>query len=317
MTADRNPQVVYGANANYILPALVSIWSLHRRASRPVNVMLYLEAPIEPHDLDLIDRARDRLGLQLERKIFPVNIHSEISGYSELNTKFPAITLLPLVLPGLVEGRCLFLDADTLVMGDVWELLDADMGDKPIGACLGINQVTFLHHRILKCRVSDLFRPGLARLKKKRNIHRMMNLGFVPEENYFNSGLLVMDCDVIRQRFADWRSLADVDRLLPYGDYADQDRLNEYFHEHWFRFPLKWNARHSLKRDLGRRQFRDVSDSLRREMQEAGEDPRMWHFIGRKKPWHKRYGPFRLTRQAFRDYHQVLAEFNAILSHGS
>ena len=30
MTADRKPQVIYGANANYILPALVSIWSLHK-----------------------------------------------------------------------------------------------------------------------------------------------------------------------------------------------------------------------------------------------------------------------------------------------
>ena len=309
MIADRNPQVVYGANASYILPALVSIWSLHKSASRPINVMLYLEAPIEPHDLDLIDHARDRLGLQLERKVFPENVCSEFEGYRELNSKFPAITLLPLVLPGLVEGRCLFLDADTLIMGDVWELLDLDMQGLPIGAAVGIGKES-LHYQPLSRR------PGIDR---KRN-DRIQNLGFVPSGgNYFNSGVLLMDCHVIRDRFPEWETLSSVDKLQPFTTLPDQDRLNQFFHGHWFQLPLKWNTRVGIKRYvvLKEQRYRFAPESIKREMREAAESPMIWHYMGPNKPW-KPFGkfPWRLTYSAFREYHKVLAEFNAILSHG-
>ncbi len=310
MTADHKPQVVYGANANYILPALVSIWSLHRTASRPVNVLLYLQAPIEPHDLDLIDRARDRLGLQLERKIFPENVHSEIVGYSELNTKFPAITLLPLVLPRLVESRCLFLNADTLVMGDVWELLDTDMEGLPIGAAVSIDKKD-LHFRPL---------PRRPTIERIRTIDRLHNLGFMPGGgNYFNSGVLLMDCNVVRDRFPEWETLSSIEKLQPFTALPNQDRLNQFFHGHWFQLPLKWNVRIGIKRSvtLNEQRFRYAPESIKREMREAAESPMIWHYMGATKPW-RRFGrfPWRLTYLAFRDYYRVLAEFNEILSQG-
>ena len=310
VTADCKPPVVYGANANYILPALVSIWSLHKNASRPVNFMLFLEAPIEPHDLDLIDRARDRLGLQLERKIFPANIHSEIAGYSELNTKFPAITMLPLVLPRLVEGRCLFLDADTLVMGDVWELLDTDMEGLPIGAAVSIGK------KDIHCQPLPR-RPSIERI---RTIDRLQNLGFMPGGgNYFDSGVLLMDCHVIRDRFPEWETLSSVEKLQSFTTLPDQDRLNQFFHGHWFQLPLKWNVRIRIKRyvTLNEQRFRYAPESIKREMREAAKSPMIWHYMGATKPW-RRFGrfPWRLTYLAFRDYYRVLAEFNEILSNG-
>lgn len=304
-----DPQVVYGVNTAYIVPALISIYSLHKHASRPINVTLYLESPIEPHDLDLIDRARDRLGLRLDRRIFPSNVLSGSEDYERLlpDVGFPVISLLPLVLPALVEARCLFLDADTLVMGDVAELLDLDMEGFPLGACTGLAQVP---------------RPRTD-VKRKRIADRSDALGFMPGRgNYFNSGMLVMDCDAVRERFPNWKSLADIDRLRPHGPISagpDQDRLNEFFYGHWFPIPVKWNLPTGTRRHIfiNHRRYRDAPDGLRRQMREAVEDPMIWHYMGRKKPWKKYWHGqilWQLVRRAFRDYAQTLVEFKRALS---
>lgn len=312
--ADNNltPPVVYGVNTAYILPALISIFSLQRNASRPVNITLYLQSPIEPHDLDLIDRARDRLGLRLDRRIFPANVLSGFEDYEELppGAGFPAISLLPLVLPRLVEGRCLFLDADTLVMGDIWELLVLDMGGMPLGACTGLAQVP-----------RPLPFPARTRPERRKRVtNRVDALGFMPGGgNYFNSGVLVMDCHVVRQD-PKWQSLAHIDQLGPHGPISagpDQDRLNEFFFGRWFPVPVSWNLPTGTRRHIAtnHRRYRDAPDGLRRQMREAVRDPKIWHYMGRKKPW-KGYGIFSwyLTRQAFRDYRKAQKEFTDLMS---
>lgn len=311
-TSSDSMQVIYGANENYVLPALVSIWSMWRNASQPVEVTLYVEN-MQQHSLDLIELARDRLGMPVRGECFDGTGFEE---YASQAMAYPVVSLLPLILPRLVEGRCLFIDADTLVMGDVWELLAADLNGMPVGACVDMGQV-LMEDRIGKVRVSDLIRPSRARLKRKTYSDRIRNLGFVPGENYFNSGVLIMDCEVIRNQCPDWKSLTEMDKLRPYTSMPDQDRLNEFFAGRWFRLPLKWNVRTGLKRDFERKQYkyRDVSEDLRVQIQEAIQGPKLWHFTGKRKPWIRRYRNSLLlrSRQGFRDYARVFGEFNAIL----
>ena len=305
-------QVIYGANENYVLPALVSIWSMWRNASQPVEVTLYVEN-MQQRSLDLIELARDRLGVPVRGECFDETGFEE---YASQAMAYPVVSLLPLVLPRLVEGRCLFIDVDTLVMGDIWELLSADLNGMPIGACVDMGQV-LMEDRTCKVRVLDLIHPSRAKLKRKTNIDRIRNLGFVPGENYFNSGVLIMDCGVIRDQYPDWESLASMDKLRPYTSMPDQDRLNEFFAGRWFKLPLKWNVRTGLKRDFERKpyKYRDISENLRAQIQEAIQDPKLWHFTGKRKPWISRYRNSLLlrSRQGFRDYAKVFGEFHAKL----
>ena len=305
-------QVIYGANENYVLPALVSIWSMWQNSSQQVDVTLYVEN-MQQHSLNLIELARDRLGVPVRGECFD---ETEFEEYASQAMAYPAVSLLPLVLPRLVEGRCLFIDADTLVTGDIWELLSADLNGMPIGACVDMGQV-HLEDKICRVRVSDLIHPSRARLKRKTNIDRIRNLGFVPGENYFNSGVLIMDCRVIRDQCPDWESLSRMDKLRPYTNMPDQDRLNEFFAGRWFRLPLKWNVRTGLKKDFERKpyKYRDISENLRVQIQAAIQDPKLWHFTGKRKPWIRRYRNSLLlrSRQGFRDYARVFNEFNAIL----
>ena len=305
-------QVIYGANEDYVLPALVSIWSMWQNSSQPVEVTLYVEN-MQQHSLDLIGLARDRLGVPVRGKDFDGTGFEE---YASQAMAYPVVSLLPLVLPRLVEGRCLYIDVDTLVMGDIWELLSADLNGLPIGACVDMGQVQ-LEDELCKMRASDLIHPSRARLKRKTHIDRIRNLGFVPGENYFNSGVLIMDCEVIRDRCPDWESLTSMGKLRPYTSMPDQDRLNEFFAGRWFRLPLKWNVRTGLKKRFERKQYkyRDVSEDLQVQIQEAIQDPKLWHFMGKRKPWIRRYRNSLLlrSRQGFRDYSRVFSEFNAIL----
>lgn len=174
-----------------------------------------------------------------------------------------------------------------------------------------------LEDKICRVRTSDLIHPSRARLKRKTHIDRIRNLGFVPSENYFNSGVLIMDCGVIRDQCPGWESLTSMDKLRPYTSMPDQDRLNEFFAGCSFRLPLKWNVHPGLKKDLERKsyKYRYVSGDLRVQMQEAIQDPKLWHFIGEKKPWIRRYGNSLRLRflQGFKDYSRVLREFNAML----
>ena len=312
-TSSDKMQIIYGATENYVLPALVSIWSMWQNSSQPVEVTLYVEN-MQQHSLDLIGLARDRLGVPVQGKSFDETGFEEYASQSK--GSYPVVSLLPLVLPRLVERRCLFIDVDTLVMGDIWELLSADLNGMPIGACVDMGQVQ-LEDKICTVRISDLIHPSRARLKRKTNIDRIRNLGFVPGENYFNSGVLIMDCGVIRDQCPDWKSLASMDKLRPYTSMPDQDRLNEFFAGCWFRLPLKWNVRTGLKRDFEWMpyKYRDVSEDLRVQIQEAIQDPKLWHFTGKRKPWIRRYrNSLQLrSRQGFRDYSRVFDEFNAIL----
>ncbi len=297
-------QVIYGVNAAYVLPALVSIYSLWKNASQPVDVTMYVDGITEQNQY-AIQGVNETCGMSIQVKDFD---GTGLENY--VNSRFPTVSLLPLLLPSLVKEKCLFIDADTLVKGDVWELLSADLGGMPIGACIDMGQVTFLERRILNTRVSDVLRPARTRRKRKVYIDRLVGLGFVPRENYFNSGVLVMDCEAIRQCPA-YTDLASIDKLRPFKEFPDQDRLNEFFADRWHRLPLKWNIRPGITRDVEKRKykFRDISDELREQMRDATVDPKLWHFMGGKKPWIKRWRQFLRVRRAYQEYANTCLEF--------
>ena len=308
-------QIVYGVNTEYVLPALVSIWSLQKSASKPVAITIFAEG-IGEYQYDLIQRIRDTCGLSITVNDFDETAFQEYS--SMTTTRFPNVSLLSLLLPGLMDGRCLLIDADTLVLGDVWELMSSDLGGLPIGACTDIGRVTYLEDRILKVKTSDLLRPTHAQQKKLKYLNCILSLGFLPGENYFNSGVVVMDCDRIRSDCSDYVELARMDKLLPYiHTSADQDRLNEFFAGKWFQFPLKWNTRPTIRKDLARldgrkHEFLYVTDDFLAQVQEAAHSPKVWHFMGRKKPWKRRWwrdNLLLLHGQGFKDYVKSIRDF--------
>jgi len=200
------------------------------------------------------------------------------------------------------------MDADTLVLGDICELFSANIDGYCIGACTDVFFATAIKERILKTRLADILKPHRARRNKMNLLNLIANYGFVPDEGFFNSGVLLMDCDRIRSEFPDYKDLSNLEKLHPHIDnFFDQDRLNQFFAGRWSRLPHKWNTNTVIHRDIWRKRYRSVSASLRSAMQEAALNPAIWHYMGAKKPWLDQYKiemKFK-GRAAYRDYEAV------------
>ena len=296
-------RLVYGINPGYLLPAMVSIWSVLKHTRRPIDIVIYGQQ-LGRNDLDVIQRLSDS-----HENTGSISVESFEEVDCEFmscirplpdSARYPAVSLLPLILPNLIEGRCIFLDADTLIVNDIRELMAIDLKGQPIGAC---TEVGFVKGppRPLKTR---MFEPLISRARNKNKIalERMLNLGFVPGENYFNSGVMVMECDKIRE-MPKFVELSKAEGIEPFRSwFPDQDRLNVFFAGQWCQIPLRWNVHPELDRfrRCGERGRIDTSDNFRKQIRDAVNQPMIWHYMGARKPW--RMGPMFKFNHSFKEW---------------
>jgi len=283
-------KVVYGIDRNYLVPAAVSIHSLLERTTAPLEIVVYGDG-LEPSDHEALLKVGEAFGVAVDARGY------EPSGVGDFSSRYPAIVTLPLELPWLVEGRCLFIDADTLVAGDVSEIMAIDMEGMPLGACIdpGIDSqgnLATARRRLVRTTVLDLLLPKRSRRRRQAQLSRAISMGLRPGDVYFNSGVLVMECDTIRP-LAPLNSrglpLNDPGGMEPYAEHLpDQDRLNEFFAGRYRKLPLRWNLKPVTR-------TAHWPESARLELEEALSEPGIWHFMGARKPW-KRSTKSRMMR---------------------
>ncbi len=145
-------------------------------------------------------------------------------------------------LMGKVLERVLYLDADILAVGNVCPLFDVDLNGKAIGA------------------VNDYVVAFPEKIRQ-----REQELGLDRGAGYFNAGVFLLDCAVIRAGgfFETARSLLRSGRCFASND---QDILNIAFHGTWQRLDNRWNVQTGTMPYI--------------------RNPVLLHFTGRRKPWH-------------------------------
>jgi hypothetical protein len=157
-------------------------------------------------------------------------------------------------------SRCMVLDTDLLVVGNLDELLATDLKSFPIAA------------------VPDFMMPEASGIR----------LGLKNPAMYFNSGVLLMD----RSNWNHCTPLSQLpDLLQTYADkicYGDQDILNIMFEDKYLSLHHRFN--HMLMVS-----FNGLIPNNRLE----GEMPVILHFPGQIKPWHE-YAPRNLQAAYFR-----------------
>lgn len=128
--------------------------------------------------------------------------------------------LIPELKPEL--NKALYIDSDMIVTSDIGELYDCDLHSKPLAA------VPYRDER-----------PDLAH-KRSSNEHE--ELGLSKDHLYFNSGLLILDCQQFRAR--NWVSkLLDItEKYAKVLKYPDQDALNILVDGNYYVLDDKWNA---------------------------------------------------------------------------
>ena len=162
---------------------------------------------------------------------------------------------LPDLLPEV--DRVLYLDADTIVMDSLEPLWQLQIGDHHLAA------------------VTNVFQPDHARERDQ--------LGLVGPHPYFNSGVLLLNLDRMRQDGCSQR-LRDYARQPPRRlIWPDQDALNAILGPRRLALHPRWNVMNSIIN------FTWAADVFGAEaVEEARRDPAIRHFEGpgQNKPWH-------------------------------
>lgn len=174
-----------------------------------------------------------------------------------------ASTMDRLLLPDLLAElpRVVYVDIDTLPVGDISSLHDWDLAGAPLAArsAVGSSAVTsgFADIVAIATRLNDA--PGAS-----HDLVRRMGARFPYDFDAFNAGILVLDLE--RMRADDFCR-----QFLPYVErygMNDQEVLNCYAGPHRAALPDSWNAQPS---------------------KEIVTDPQLIHWTGKIKPWSEQY----------------------------
>ena len=163
--------------------------------------------------------------------------------------------LLPHYLPSIVE-KVLFLDADTLVLGELRELFSIDMEKCAVAGCLDPLHFT-----------ADTY----------------TRLGYDPELGYINAGALLINLDL-------WRKMCLTDEIIHYVrgheviiKYKDQDSINYVCRKNKKLLPLKYGMMDCFLSDNW-----PWPDIYSEELKECRLHPGIIHFAGNA-PWAKEF----------------------------
>jgi len=245
----------------------------------------------------------DDISVEVRIRSFDTNslIHYENSAQA---MRFPAISILPLFLPWLIEDKCLFLDADTLVMNDVKQLFDIDL----CGHLIGGVKSSLVALSVQRAFSNWLIMHLIYGDRRKQYIKKADRLGFsnVSElgEKFFGSGVILFDNVSIRYTDLD-RSLMNMSKFKNvWADeftLPDMDRLNQYFKDKVHYLDLSWD----VAREVSFWNSLYTRLELYREIKKAMRDPSILHFTGlfKRKSWKRpfyrglRYRLYRTTCQ--------------------
>ncbi len=195
MTRQNTLSVVYSTDENYVKLTSVSMASLltHNPGAR-VTVLLN---GVRPSSCAGLRTLCERLGgtfAALDVSVELGRLESQgANGYVSYSAY--ARLFIPRLMPGAT--RVVYLDSDTLVNGDLSPLLDMDLGG-------GEREPLALAHDCLRVE------------------YRKM-IGLPPTAPYYNTGVMVLDCDVCRKSGMTERVLSAVADAPALALFADQD----------------------------------------------------------------------------------------------
>ena len=218
------------------------------------NVMMYLlHNGLKDSTVKRLQKIADRYKVGLKFLEIDLEILKDCPVDDKIhygNIMMYARLLLPSMLPNL--DKVIYLDCDLVVCKDLQSLWETDVNDMAVAMA------------------PDLWYQDKGTLSR---------LGI--NNNYLNSGVIVMNLDY-------WRKHDVQNRLLSYiidkGKeliYNDQDALNVILQKERWQLPVKYNVTpYYFNRNLD-----NYPKEMHEEIREARINPIIFHFLGNIKPW--------------------------------
>ena len=249
--------IVVTLNANYLRPLCVMLRSLLDAHPRQAVSVYVIHTELTEDDFAFVRRTLDcaRLSLHSIRVAadfladWPVTFH-----YSrEMYYRIFAARLLP---PDV--SRALYLDPDMVILSPLDALVHMDMGDAFFAAARSINPIS-----------EALFKRRLRMDRKSR---------------YFNSGVLLMNLDLLRREQREEDVYAFIDCHMNRLVLPDQDVLNALYADRTILLdPIRYNFDARYLRPLHALSLGRISVKTMKER------TCIVHYCGKHKPWHENY----------------------------
>ena len=166
--------------------------------------------------------------------------------------------------------KIIYMDSDVLVKADIAELYETDVDGFLLGA------------------VQDLVAKGFLNMKKKspyasdfiyRAKHRM---GLKDPSQYFNSGVMLLNCREIRDSFQ-WQNMLDYWRQVEFKS-DDQDMFNALFEGRVKFLDRTWNVFSTINPEM-EKIYKQAPEVDYEAYVKSREAPKIVHFITEMKPW--------------------------------
>ena len=277
MTSKLAPvQVCFALDAGFRDCTLVAITSVLEQSHGPVRLAILTvgQFPGFSDQINALVKTHPDATVEfhtLAEEDFDFPVHGLVTSASYARLKFPS----------LLRGRWLYLDGDVIVTKPLDPLFEADLKGAPIAAARD------LHMQKEFVAAKRRFRKKRGDMTKMSKLYQklMSASQHLSVAHYFNSGVLLMDMEVLRThpRIADIQDIPKAHKAkhsLGFPQH-DQDWLNYHLSKEAYRLSHRWNVMPSIHLPKYR-EFLPFHVRLRAHL--AQRNPSIIHFAGQK-PW--------------------------------
>ena len=264
--------LLFGIDPNFVVPLAVTLHSLLDGLEDDDPPDVYVLAPdVGPAGRSLVEQVVAGRAQLVWPDLDPALVDLDrLPTTDNLTVAAHYRVLLLDLLPADVD-RAIYIDADTVVRGDLRPLWSIDLEGATAAA------------------VRD---PAVHTLGGPRGLRRWREVGLDPDAPFFNSGVLVIDVERWRRsgKGSDYAAYTHQWGQDSLG--ADQDALNVILHGEWLELDPRWNLQTEVLQRAEPRHYEPAHTAwlveLRQRRSAVAEEPYLVHYTRARKPWHPR-----------------------------
>lgn len=259
--------ICFSANDKYIPMLSVEIESIVKHSSEKINydIVILTTGIKDENKVKLLSMISTYPNFSIRF----VDVSPYIYGYnfyleSDIsNTKYSSEIYFRVLAPAIMADYkyVIFLDADLVVLDDIANILSYNFGNNMIGAVRD-------YEGIANCYANNY----------ERTKYRITEIGITNFDDYFISGVIVMNISAFNQKFSA-KELLDLAISKNWKQY-DQDLLNYLCKNSVKIIGAEWDFVEDINGT-----YKEMPKHLFDEYIQSEEKPKIIHYSGARKPW--------------------------------